>query len=152
MPFSDSIIAANGCTTSYLSREQTEEWKGWMQIMFLLYHYFAAKEFYNVIRVLIASYVWMTGFGNFSYFKLKEDYSLWRVLKMLFRLNFLVFVMCLLMNTDYVLYYICPMHTMWFLSVYAVMGMFGELLMLAGHRPPHVLLISAIAVCPFHTR
>jgi hypothetical protein len=34
-----------------------------MQIGFLLYHYFEAKEYYNVIRVLIASYVWMTGFG-----------------------------------------------------------------------------------------
>eukprot|EP00041_Stephanoeca_diplocostata_P025995 m.693055 g.693055 ORF g.693055 m.693055 type:complete len:581 (-) comp22869_c0_seq1:3701-5443(-) len=105
-----------------LSREQTDEWKGWMQIMFLLYHYFAAKEFYNLIRVLIASYVWMTGFGNFLYFKGRGDYSLWRVLKMLFRLNFLVVAFCLLMDTDYVLYYICPMHTVWFLSVYAMMA------------------------------
>jgi hypothetical protein len=75
----------------------------WMQMGFLLYHYFAAKEYYNVIRVLIASYVWMTGFGNFSYFRKTGDYSLWRVLKMLFRLNFLVCVICLMMNTDYVL-------------------------------------------------
>ena len=37
----------------------------WMQIGFLLYHYFEAKEYYNVIRVLIASYVWMTGFGMY---------------------------------------------------------------------------------------
>ena len=41
---------------------------------------------------------------------------------MLFRLNFLVTVVCLAMNTPYMLYYICPMHTVWFLSVYAMMA------------------------------
>lgn len=39
-----------------------------MQVMFLLYHYFQAREAYNAIRVLIAAYVWMTGYGNFHYY------------------------------------------------------------------------------------
>ncbi|KAL4217841.1 N-acetylneuraminate 9-O-acetyltransferase [Mactra antiquata] len=47
-----------------LNRDQTEEWKGWMQVMFVWYHVFAAKEWYNWIRVYIAAYVWMTGFGK----------------------------------------------------------------------------------------
>lgn len=34
------------------------------QVLFLLYHYFNAKEIYNAIRVFIAAYVWMTGFGG----------------------------------------------------------------------------------------
>lgn len=34
-----------------------------MQVMFVWYHYFAAKEWYNWIRIYIAAYVWMTGFG-----------------------------------------------------------------------------------------
>jgi hypothetical protein len=46
-----------------------------------------------------------------------KDYSLWRLFKMLFRLNFLVTMVLMTMNTDYMLYYICPMHTLWFLSV-----------------------------------
>ena len=50
-------------THAPLNREQTEEWKGWMQVLFLLYHYFKAAEMYNAIRLFIAAYVWMTGFG-----------------------------------------------------------------------------------------
>ncbi len=34
-----------------------------LKVLFLLYHYFNAKEIYNAIRVFIAAYVWMTGFG-----------------------------------------------------------------------------------------
>ena len=37
-----------------LQRDQTEEWKGWMQIMFVLYHYFAEAEIYNAIRMCAA--------------------------------------------------------------------------------------------------
>jgi predicted membrane-bound spermidine synthase len=43
-----------------------------------MYHYFAATEIYNAIRVFIAAYVWMTGFGNFSYYYIKKDFSIAR--------------------------------------------------------------------------
>lgn len=43
-----------------------------------MYHYFAATEIYNAIRVFIAAYVWMTGFGNFSYYYIRKDFSLAR--------------------------------------------------------------------------
>lgn len=33
-----------GKSTDILNRDQTEEWKGWMQFMFLLYHYYKAEE------------------------------------------------------------------------------------------------------------
>ncbi|KAG5176949.1 10 TM acyl transferase domain found in Cas1p-domain-containing protein [Tribonema minus] len=110
-----------GKSTEVLNREQTEEWKGWMQFIFLLYHYFSAHEVYNSVRVMITSYVWMTGFGNFSFFYMKGDYSLVRVLQMLWRLNFLVTLLCLTFGNTYILYYICPLHTFYFLVVYAVM-------------------------------
>lgn len=48
------------------------------QVLFLLYHYFAASEIYNAIRIFIAAYVWMTGFGNFSYYYIRKDFSLAR--------------------------------------------------------------------------
>ena len=101
-----------------LNREQTEEWKGWMQVLFLLYHYFKAAEIYNAIRVFIAAYVWMTGFGNFSYYYVRKDFSFHRFAQMMWRLNFFVFFVCLAMRNDYVLYYICPMHTLFTLAVY----------------------------------
>eukprot|EP00804_Cyclotella_cryptica_P021777 CCRYP_000772-RB/>CCRYP_000772-RB protein AED:0.08 eAED:0.08 QI:194/0.75/0.8/1/1/1/5/77/1048 len=94
-----------------LNRHQTEEWKGWMQFTFLLYHYIHATEVYNGIRVLITCYLWLTGF----------DYSLPRVLQMLWRLNFLVVFLCLTHGNSYILYYICPLHTFFFLIVYALM-------------------------------
>lgn len=33
---------------------------------------------YNAIRVFIAAYVWMTGFGNFSYYYKTSDFSIGR--------------------------------------------------------------------------
>ncbi|CAM9997888.1 unnamed protein product, partial [Phaeothamnion confervicola] len=104
-----------------LNREQTEEWKGWMQFAFLMYHYFSASEVYNVIRVLITAYVWMTGFGNFSFFYMREDYTAVRVIQMMWRLNFLVMCLCMVMGNSYILYYICPLHTFYFLFTYVVM-------------------------------
>ncbi len=47
-------------------------------MLFLLYHYFEAREAYNAIRIFIAGYVWMTGFGNFSYYYKTGDFSIGR--------------------------------------------------------------------------
>merc|ERR1719409_141947 len=101
-----------------LQRDQTEEWKGWMQLMFILYHYFAEAPIYNAIRLYIAAYVWMTGFGNFSYYYVKADFTALRFAQMMWRLNFFVFFVCTTMNNEYMLYYICAMHTFFTWMVY----------------------------------
>jgi N-acetylneuraminate 9-O-acetyltransferase len=106
---------------SLLGRDQTEEWKGWMQFIFLLYHYFHAEEVYNSVRVMITCYVWMTGFGNFSFFYMKQDFGWLRVMQMLWRLNFAVLLLMMIHNNTYILYYICPLHTFYFLMVYSTM-------------------------------
>ena len=109
-----------------LSREQTEEWKGWMQFIFLLYHYFHAEEVYNSVRVMITCYVWMTGFGNFSFFYMKQDFGWLRVIQMLWRLNFSVLLLMWTHGNTYILYYICPLHTFYFLLVYVTMFVFSS--------------------------
>jgi len=114
-------------TPVLLNRFQTEEWKGWMQVLFLLYHYFEAREMYNAIRVFISAYVWMTGFGNFLYYYKSKDFSLGRFAEMMWRLNFLVFFCCILLNNSYMLYYICPMHTLFTVFVYAALAICPQL-------------------------
>ncbi|OIW18973.1 hypothetical protein TanjilG_09167 [Lupinus angustifolius] len=116
--------AFSGRSILYLNRHQTEEWKGWMQVLFLMYHYFAAAEIYNAIRMFIAAYVWMTGFGNFSYYYVRKDFSLGRFAQMMWRLNFFVAFCCIVLNNDYMLYYICPMHTLFTLMVYGALGIY----------------------------
>ncbi|WJZ83173.1 hypothetical protein VitviT2T_002878 [Vitis vinifera] len=129
--------AFSGKALLYLNRHQTEEWKGWMQVLFLMYHYFAAAEIYNAIHVFIAAYVWMTGFGNFSYYYIRKDFSLARFTQMMWRLNLFVAFCCIVLNNDFMLYYMCPMHTLFTLMVYATLAF--KLIKVPKRRPmdPH---------------
>jgi hypothetical protein len=122
----DAERAGDGASLKPLQREQTEEWKGWMQVMFLLYHYWMAAELYNAIRIHIAAYIWMTGFGNFSYYYTKRDFAFPRFAQMMWRLNFLVTFVCLTLNNEYMLYYICPLHTLFTIFVYSTLWLQNE--------------------------
>lgn len=43
---------------------------------------------------------------------------------MMFRLNFLVVMVMAVTNHEFVRYYVCAMHTYWFITVYAMMAVF----------------------------
>ena len=101
-----------------LNRAQTNEWKGWMQVAFVLYHYFRATSLFASVRVLVSAYVWMTGFGNGVYFWSKLDFSLARFLQMYWRMNFLVVPLAMATNTDWILYYVVALHTTHFTLIY----------------------------------
>lgn len=46
---------------------------------------------------------------------------------MLWRLNFLVFFACVILRNSYMLYYICPMHTIFTVFVYVALAIAPQL-------------------------
>ncbi|RXN01251.1 hypothetical protein EOD39_7358 [Acipenser ruthenus] len=121
----------NSKEAKFLNREQTDEWKGWMQLVILIYHISGASAFipvYMHVRVLVAAYLFQTGYGHFSFFWLKGDFGLHRVCQVLFRLNFLVVVLCLVMDRAYQFYYFVPLVTFWFAVIYGTMAMWPQIL------------------------
>lgn len=101
-----------------LSREQTDEWKGWMQVAFVMYHYSNSDPTYPAIRAFVSAYVWMTGFGHSIYCWKTGDFSVKRFAKSMWRMNFLVALLSAATGTQWILYYVCALHSLFFMLVY----------------------------------
>uniref|UniRef100_A0A671TQN8 N-acetylneuraminate (7)9-O-acetyltransferase n=1 Tax=Sparus aurata TaxID=8175 RepID=A0A671TQN8_SPAAU len=122
------FYSENSKETKLLNREQTDEWKGWMQLVILIYHISGASAFipvYMHVRVLVAAYLFQTGYGHFSFFWLKGDFGLYRVCQ--------VRVLCNFYLTHFILvplqfYYFVPLVTFWFVVIYGTLAMWPQIL------------------------
>ena len=111
-----------------LNIHQSLEWKGLLSAAFLLYQLTDAVSypnevnlFYNASQVGASCFVFMTGFGHAMYFYTRNNFRLGRVMRVLFRVNLTAFLLCATMGRPYILYYVCPLHTLAFLMTYGVM-------------------------------
>ncbi|EGD72452.1 hypothetical protein PTSG_11589 [Salpingoeca rosetta] len=131
-----------------LNRDQTDEWKGWMQLCFLLYHYTGASQvlsIYVFIRVCVAAYIFMTGFGHYIYFTQKKEFTWHRITMVVLRVNIFTLFLSMTMNRTYQFYYFVPLSTFWFLMVCLVMwalrGLDGRLALV---KPFTLIAIAAL--------
>ena len=108
----------------FLPREQSDEFKGWMQIYMLVYGYTAASselDFYKVFRIFFALYLFLSGYGHTKYLLRRKDYSLQRVFSVLLRFNTLPVLLSFAMSRPYTSYFFAPLVSFWFLVVYATL-------------------------------
>jgi len=110
--------------TRVLNCDQIDEWKGWMMFTILVYNYTGAEKIlpiYLFIKVLFASYLFIIGFDNFLYLWSTGDYGLYRVCKIMARLNVIPVTACLVMDRPYQFYYLPPILSIWFIFFYLMM-------------------------------
>ncbi|XP_025407376.1 N-acetylneuraminate 9-O-acetyltransferase isoform X2 [Sipha flava] len=110
--------------TKVLHRDQTDEWKGWMQLIILIYNLTGASlkvSIANHVQILIAAYLFLTGYGHFYYLWHRSDSGLTRYFQILFRLNMLTVVLCMCMNRPYQFYFYIPLVSFWFTVLYLLL-------------------------------
>lgn len=114
-----------------------------MQVLILAYHYTGGSKvlwIYRIIRLLVASYLFMSGYGHAAYFYQKKDFSLKRVVAVNIRLNLLSCVLPWMMDSDYLFYYFAPLVTYWYIIVYLTMRLKSS------WNPNLPLFLSKIAI------
>ncbi|CAG4963040.1 unnamed protein product [Colias eurytheme] len=121
-----------------LHREQTSEWKGWMQLVTLASQVTGAGKvlpIYMLVRALLSAYLFLTGYGHLYYTWKTADLGLVRYFRVIFRLNFFTIVLCLTMNRPYQFYSFIPLVSFWYTLMFAIFAL-----------PPHITPLSSHTV------
>lgn len=107
--------------TRVLHRDQTDEIKGFMIIVVLIYYMTGATRvipIYMIIKTFISTFLFLTGYQHFSYFWQTSNNGIVRFLNVMFRLNFMTIVLCFSMNRNYQFYFFAPLVSFWFAITY----------------------------------
>ncbi|KAI5366634.1 putative cas1p 10 TM acyl transferase domain-containing protein [Septoria linicola] len=109
---------------AFLPREQADEWKGWMQLVIIIFHYGVepAPFVWIVGRSIVPSYLFISGFGHTLYFLQKKDYSLQRFTGVLMRTNLPTVALAYVMRTSWAGYYYVALSTIWFVILYITLA------------------------------
>ena len=120
---------------------------------FSLYHITGASAHvpvYMHIRLLVAAYLFQTGYGHTCYAFFKADYSFSRIMKVMFRLSFLTTPLCWVMNRPYQFYYFVPLCAFWFTLYYCWLWIpFFRPEKLGADNGPQVLKLMTLKVVCF---
>lgn len=110
--------------TQILHRDQTDELKGWMLLVILIYHMTGADHIvpiYMHTKLLISGFLFLMGYSTFWH-TFKSDFGLVHFCQNLFRLNFSTIVLCLCMNRPYQFYYFVPLMSFWYCVLYVILA------------------------------
>lgn len=127
----------------FLSRPQSDEWRGLMQTGMLLMQFQKTSDvlsLYKIARLFGACYIFMSSYGHATYFLKTGDFSFRRAATVLFRLNFLSCLLSLMLKSDWQVYYFPRIITFWFLVTFLTFKVFARV----NDNP--VLLLAKILV------
>lgn len=112
--------------TKVLNRDQTDELKGWILCVVLIYYMTGAHRVLPIhmnIRVLISAYLFLTGYSQYTYMWHTGKSGLVRFFQVMFRMNFLTIVLCFCMNRPYQFYYFVPLLSFWVCVIYFLLSL-----------------------------
>jgi len=147
-------MSANSATTSFLPRVQSDEYKGWMQVFVLVYNYTGGKqelELYELHRIVIALYLFLSGYGHAMYFLQSGDVTLRRITTVLLRINLLAILLSSMMGRPFASYHFAPLVSFWTLVVYFTLNptpRYNDSLHLCGRMAVSALLVTSFVHIP----
>ncbi|KAG5454267.1 N-acetylneuraminate 9-O-acetyltransferase [Clonorchis sinensis] len=139
--------------TDFNNLDVTREWKGWMQLYIVTYHFACGHSVVNgyiSVRYLVSAYLFLSAYGHTCYFWRKYAQTggesqdgtnvafkcikeIWplvrRYLEVMYRMNLFAVVLCFMMNQKYMFYYFVPLISFWFTYLSVTMPLFFQILM-----------------------